>query len=308
MRRRDSNAAVEGESDSSTPVLPFRPRRPRRAGAREATSLTAVEVRARWRRATLDSGWSFPADWWVPAIDAITEAFVAGQSVLPGFHRLGMARSDAGVPMQETLCDATEFASLAREILASDAHSARLGMVDATTIVQVAATGWAERISIAGAGAEASDPLTQLARPNYLPVRLGEIYRAAESKGESVCHTHAIVVVSLLHASDRAERFDPAGSSPFETIDRSRHMVTLSGVLHSVFSSGETLATLGPSTAAVIAARDRGLSARVTALRELLERERLSHSAPYLPPVGVWLEGLPTSLRHAVQLLGELKR
>lgn len=308
MRRRDSNAAVEGESDTSTPVLPFRPRRPRRAGERETTPLTAVEVRARWRRATLDAGWSFPADWWVPAIDAITEAFVAGQSVLPGFHRLGMARSDAGVPMQETLCDTTEFASLAREVLTNNTNGSRGGMIDATAIVQVTATGWAERISVAGAGAEASDPLTQLARPNYLPVRLGEIYRAAEAKGECVCHTHAIVVVSLLHASDHGDRFDPAGSSPFETIDRSRHMVTLSGILHNVFSGGETLASLGASTAAVIAVRDRSLAGRVTSLRELLERERLSHAAPYLPPVGVWVEGLPTSLRQAVQLLGELKR
>ncbi len=210
--------------------------------------------------------------------------------------------------MQETLCDTTEFASLAREVLATDACGTFSNVLDATTIVQVTATGWAERISVAGAGAEALDPLTQLARPNYLPVRLGEIYRAAKANGESVCHTHAIVVVSLLHASDRGDRFDPAGSSPFETIDRSRHMVTLSGILHNVFSSGETLASLGPSTAAVIAVRDRALAGRVTCLRELLERERLSHSAPYLPSVGVWLEGLPTSLRHAVQLLGELKR
>ncbi len=272
------------------------------------TPLTAIEVRARWRRATLDAGWSFPADWWVPAIDAITEAFVAGESVLPGFHRLGMARSDAGVPMQETLCDTTEFASLAREVLANGARGLRAAPVDATTIVQVTATGWAERVSVLGAGAEALDPLTQLARPGYLPVRLGEIYRAAEANGECVCHTHAIVVVSLLHSSDHGDRFDPAGSSPFEAIDRSRHMVTLSGILHNVFSGGETLASLGPSTAAVIATRDRSLPNRVTSLRELLECERLSHSARYLPPVGVWLEGLPTSLRHAVQLLGELKR
>jgi len=308
MRRRDSNAVADGEGNSSTHVVPFRPRRSRRRSARTQVMLTPVEVRARWRRATVDAGWSFPADWWVPAIDAITEAFVAGQSVLPGFHRLGMARSDSGVPMQETLCDVTEFASLAREVLDAGPREPSGDAVDATAIVQVTATGWAERISVAGAGAEASDPLTQLARPNYVPVRLGEIYRAAEANGTSVCHTHALVVVSLLHSSENGERFDPAGSSPFETIDRSRHMVTLAEVLRSVFSRGETLASLGSSTAAVIAERDKSLANRVTSLRELIERERLSHSAPYLPPVGVWVEGLPSSLRHAVQLLGELKR
>lgn len=308
MRRRDGNAVADDESGSPTHVVPLRPRRARRRVARTPAPFTAVEIRARWRRASVDAGWSFPADWWVPAVDAITEAFVAGQSVLPGFYRLGVARSDAGVPMQETLCDVTEFASLAREVLTAGSGEATCDAVDATVIVQVAATGWAERISIAGAGGEASDPLTQLARPSYVPVRLGEIYRAAEANGESVCHTHALVVVSLLHSSDRGDRFDPGGSSPFETIDRSRHMVTLAEVLRTVFSRGETLASLGSSTAAVIAERDKSLASRVTALRELIERERLSHSAPYLPPVGVWVEGLPSSLRHAVQLLGELKR
>ena len=140
-------------------------------------------------------------------------------------------------------------------------------------------------------------------------MRLGEIYRAAEARGQSVSHTHALVVTSLLHTPDRNGPFDLAGgSSAYETIARSRHMVTLSGVLQDVFSSGETLASLGPSAAVVIAPRDRSLATRVTMLRELLEHERLNHFAPYMPSVGVWVEGLPKALHNAEQLLGELMR
>ena len=44
--------------------------------------------------------------------------------------------------------------------------------------------GWADRISAPPASVE--DPLTGLTTPEYLRVRLGELYRAADVSGDSV--------------------------------------------------------------------------------------------------------------------------
>jgi hypothetical protein len=86
-------------------------------------------------------------------------------------------------------------------------------------------------------------------------------------------------------------------------------MTLLSDVLRVVFDGGETLATVGPSVAAVLARRDATLAQRVSTLR-VLAADRLAVD-PHVRPTGpakVWSEHLPATHQDVCALIAALAR
>lgn len=277
---------------------------------RESSSseISPLEFRARWRQASLEGGWNYPSDWWVPAIDAITEAGVRGDDVAPGFTRIGRARAAAGVPMDETLADVEAFCSVVDVLASATDIALAQRTLNHAGLMQATAIGWAE-----GVGSHeflmGEDPLTRLVRPAYLAIRLGEVYREASARGEQTGRSHALVVVSLLNAAQDEQDDRVASAQSFsETVARPHQMTFIADTLHCVFSAGQTLAALSPTTAVALVRRDRELAVRINLLRDMIEQYRVRHVTQPNFAAGVWLEGLPTSLHNAVSLLAELRR
>lgn len=271
------------------------------SSARSSATLAVspAELRARWRSAATEAGWSFAGDWWVPAVDAVTESICAGADPRAPVQRLGLARADAGVDMNEALVD---IEALWRVLQYLDLSVQPLQLA---AFVHAAAIGWAEQSDLQLRGTPCEDPLTALASAEYLATRLGEVYRQGSASGRSVARSHALVVVSLMDAPPVNLWVEP---DPTATWDAAMHMVLVSEAMHRVFSAGETIAEIRPTTAVALVTRDQTLPVRVSLLRELIERDRLSGAGQRKSSVGVWVEGLPSALRPAVQLLRELGR
>jgi hypothetical protein len=86
-------------------------------------------------------------------------------------------------------------------------------------------------------------------------------------------------------------------------------MTLLSDALRVVFDSGETLATISPSVAAVLTRRDAALAQRISNLR-VLASDRLAVD-PHVRPTGparVWSERLPATHQDACDLVAALGR
>jgi hypothetical protein len=237
-------------------------------------------------------GWAFPADWWVPAVDAVTEALCDGRDPAPPCAELGRSRAEAGVGLEEALAD----------LVALHAAVIDAGMAGAAAdfpaggapggLVQALALGWADVMCDPTAGATCEDPLTGLAVPAYLRVRLGEIYREGERRGLPVPATHALVVAEV----------ELVGGGSLTQLSRS---VLLAECLRATFSGGETLCGLAPGRVVALARRASGLAAWAATLRRLLaaELDPLTEQ-----PARVWIEGLPGTLAAAHRLLAELTR
>lgn len=61
-------------------------------------------LRDAWRAAARERGWE-PVDWWVPGVDAVTRALVAGRAAPPAYAQLGRERAEAGFGIRETIAD-----------------------------------------------------------------------------------------------------------------------------------------------------------------------------------------------------------
>src|SRR5699024_1290666 len=112
------------------------------AGRRQSMSrtvrsrLAAPELRAQWQRRSAASGWAFPSDWYLPAVDAVCETMCSADTgVWAAAERLGRDRAAAGVSLAETLADVDVLVSLA-----SSCGDAWGGDV----LVRAASLGWAD--------------------------------------------------------------------------------------------------------------------------------------------------------------------
>lgn len=240
------------------------------------TSPDAAELRDRWREASMRAGWTFPDDWWSPAIDAVAEAIVDARDPMPGSQRLGRHRGSAGVALGETLDDIGALLDTAPELIAAPLP---------TRMLREVAVGWAEVTSTADA--VCVDPLTGLVTPAYLRTRLAEVYREGSRAGTSPSATHALVVVSV---------------EPGDRLQSLMRPLDVAECLWVVFSGGETLCGSTASYVITLVDRDDDLGTRVAAVRSLVE-SRLVGVA-----VRVWVEGLPTRRAAAQQLVDELGR
>lgn len=320
---------MAGPVDREVPGMMSPSSSPQYSSSEHPRSISAHQLRAMWRVASRDRGWRFPDDWWTPAVDAVAEAIVSDGDIAERCLRLGRARARAGVSMEETISDVIAIASLTASLLAHPAHRATPSCreVDIVQLVRCAAIGWSEESDLGSSQQHAVTP-TALPDCAYLSIRLGEIAAEVESMGRRLGQEYAFVVASLLgpsrideprsHYSEVEPDRPPAAGSSFddgsglqarvEAWDHAWQMSQLVDELRAVFSSGETLVQAGPTTAIVLARRTPQLTDRVAALRELIEARRLDAAQPASLLVGIWVEGLPDSLRQARLLVSDLRR
>jgi hypothetical protein len=153
--------------------------------------------------------------------------------------------------------------------------------------------GWADRVMAPPSGV--TDPMTGLVTSDYLQIRLGEVYRAAEARGEPVSTSWAFVVV----------RLDLAGHVGWQ---RTLPMILVADGLRRVFDSGQSLVLMGEAVAVALCKRDLVLARRARLLgsvvTDLIERD----PQIIVPGPSVWIESLPSTYRAALDLMTELGR
>lgn len=244
------------------------------------TTLTSAELQDLWFVQSADAGWVFVSDWHDPAVDALCEAAVRGESLWPAAERLGAVRADAGVSLGETLADV-------------DGLTAVLPGLETDVLHRAVSLGWADRMM--APRPSVFDPLTGLVSPDYLRVRMGEIYRASDVAGDKVSVTHALVVV----------RLDLAGRSGW---DRVTPLILSGDAMRTVFDGGQTLARLADHTAVALTDRECLLARRAQLLAGMVSQRLSMGEQAASPGPRVWIERLPDSLRAAVDLIGQLDR
>ncbi|MDS0135149.1 MULTISPECIES: GGDEF domain-containing protein [unclassified Amycolatopsis] len=279
----DVPAARPGSGD--TPSTP----------AERDASLRAL--RARWRTASLAAGWRFPSDWALPEVDAVCAAVMAkgrveaAETALAGLAR---ARAAAGAGLAETLAD---LAAL-HAVLGHSGDGFVSPDVDATParLLRTTALAWADVATDQLVHTEVTDPLTGLPSAAYLRTRLAEVYRAAEARERPAAEDHVLLVVSL----------DLSAVAGFP---RLTGMILVADALRTVFDSGQSVASLGPSVVAALVPKDERVASQGVALRRALH-ERLQVDAQ-LADVGrprVSAVRLPATHELACDLLAHLAR
>ena len=253
-------------------------------------------LRARWRTASLASGWRFASDWALPEVDAVCAAVLRGGKPEIPLAGLARARAAAGAGLAEVL---TDLAALHAVLSDPDATDGFISPdIDATPsrLLRVSALAWADVAMDQLATIEVVDPLTGLPTAAYLRTRLGEIYRGAEAHGRRAADDYTLLVVSL-------------DLSAITGWPRVTGMILLAEALRAALDGGESLATLGPSTIAAVLPRDGELSAKAVGLRRALH-ERLSVDAQFDDMAGprIRLVRLPSTHESASELLVRLSR
>ncbi|MFD5824903.1 GGDEF domain-containing protein [Lentzea sp. NPDC060358] len=247
-------------------------------------------LKSRWRTASMAAGWAFPADWPLAEVDDVCAAVLEDEDPGDALVRLGRARAEAGAELGETLLD---LAAL-HAVMTSTSSQIVSPNVDAlpSRMLRSTALGWADVVTRRAGDCAAEDPLTGLATPAYLRTRLGEVYRETPVAPLD----YALVLL----------RLDVHRASGWSRVVA---MTLVSDALRTVFDRGETLATLGPSVAAVLVKRDELLTRRVSNLR-VLAADRLADDPNVRPagPAEVWVERLPDTHDQARALLAALGR
>jgi hypothetical protein len=229
--------------------------------------LSLRTLRAKWRTASLASGWRFPSDWGLPEVDAVCAAVLKGGKAGPtvpelALAGLGRARAAAGAGLSETLADLGALHAVLAQPDSPDGFV--LPDIDATParLLRLTALAWADVATDPLANTEVTDPLTGLPTAAYLRTRLAEIYRQALRDGRQAAEEHLLLVVAMDFSA-------AAGWS------RLTGMILVAEAIRTVFDGGESFATLGPSTAAALVPRDGRIASRGVMLRRELN-ERLS--------------------------------
>ncbi|MET3804991.1 hypothetical protein ABIB25_001987 [Nakamurella sp. UYEF19] len=245
-----------------------------------AVLTTSSELSREWRSRSSDYGWAFPSDWHVPAVDAVCDAIVAEADVWAPAERLGRSRAGAGVSLAEALVDVDGLAAIAPPRYTDPLRRA-------------VSLGWADRIT--APPSTVADPLTGLATPEYLQVRLGEVYRAAEVDAEPISSQWALVVL----------RLDLTRCGGWL---RTLPMILVADGLRRVFDGGESLALLGDSVAVVLCRRTDVLARRARLLCSMVSDQIDRDPQVCIPAPSVWIETLPLNYRSALDLIAELGR
>ncbi|MEC3978084.1 GGDEF domain-containing protein [Amycolatopsis sp. H20-H5] len=228
-------------------------------------------LRARWRTASLASGWRFPSDWALPEVDAVCAAVVKGNRIVAAdiadiaLAGLGRARAAAGAGLAETLADLAALHAVLADPGAIDGFVTP--DVDSTParLLRVTALAWADVATDQLTNTEVTEPLTGLPTSAYLRTRLAEIYRQSARDERPVADDHVLFVVAM--------DFSEVAGWP-----RLTGMILVADALRSVFDGGESVASLGPSTAGALVPKNAGLASQGVALRRALN-DRLSVDA-----------------------------
>ncbi|GGS25281.1 MULTISPECIES: GGDEF domain-containing protein [Actinokineospora] len=261
-------------------------------GDAEGADRLLRELRARWRSASLAAGWRFPSDWGLPEVDEVCLSVVSGADPTTALDGLGRARARSGAGLDETL---TDLAALHAVL---EGTTGRRAAVDATPapLLRAVALAWADAAMGEFGAVAATENLTGLATPEYLRVRLGEVYRAGRRSGTAPADTHVLIVVTV----------DLSRTAGWP---RLMAMALVGDVLREVFDGGESLAVLGPSVAAVLAERGRGLAERAARTRALIaERFEVDSALRVLRRPELRVERLPCSEDAAQAMVDGLGR
>lgn len=306
------------------------------------------ELRGRWRTASFAAGWRFPSDWGVPEVDDVCQSVVTGADLPAALGGLGRARARAGAGLDETLADlaalhrvlvapngtvpeapqgtardtsngAVREASngTAREASNGTASKAPDGAaLDASDgagleaagdggsdpdavpsrMLRATALAWADAALGELSAVAATENLTGLATTEYLRVRIGEVYRAGRRGDFAPADRFVLLVVSV----------DLSRTAGWP---RLMAMALVGDVLREVFDGGESLAVLGPSVAAVLAERGRGLAERAARTRKLIAgRLGVDSALRSARRAEIRLERLPCSEAAAQALVDRLSR
>ena len=243
-------------------------------------AMTSSELCREWQARASAYGWAFASDWHVPAVDAVCEAVTATADVWAAAERLGRDRAAAGVSLAEALVDVDSLATITHQRYTDPLRRA-------------VSLGWADRITTPPSSVE--DPLTGLATPEYLQVRLGEVYRAANISDSSASTDSALVVV----------RLDLDGQRGWQ---RTLPMILVADSMRRVFDGGQSLALLGESVAVVLCERDAMLARRARLLGSFITAQIDVDPQVVIPEPAVWIETLPTNHSAAMDLIAELGR
>jgi hypothetical protein len=265
------------------------------AAGRDGSGGTIRTLRSRWRTASLASGWPFPDDWAVPAVDEVCRLALAGADLGPGLARLGRARAEAGAGLGETCQD---LAALHAVLTDPDCDGIVFADPDATParLLRPTALAWADVLARQVGRAELRDGLTGLSSPGYLRARLREVYRSQHDGGADPRLRYTLIVVA-------------PDLTAVPTWSGLAAMALLADAVREVFPGGQTLAVAGPGTIVVLAERGPLLADRVLRLRQLAaDRFAVDPQLRTLGHPPVWPEPLPGSHSAACRLLTELSR
>ncbi len=243
-------------------------------------ALTASALCSRWQVEAVALGWAFPSDWYVPAVDAVCEAIVADSDPWAAAERLGRSRAAAGVSLAEALVDVDGLATLVAGRYTD-------------LLRRAVSLGWADGMTAPPSTVE--EPLTGLVTPDYLRVRLGEVYRAMEVGGTCAARESALVVA----------RLDLDGQSGWQ---RTLPMILVADAMRLIFDGGQTLALLGESVAVALCERDAVLDRRARLLCSMVTSSIARDSQLVVPGPVVWVESLPERYGAALDLIAELGR
>ena len=241
-------------------------------------------VRERWRRASADSVWLRPGDWYHPAVDALVEALCEERDATPAAERLGRARPAAGRASGEATDDAGG---------PYRAHD-REPVVD---LVRGVAVGWSEGYEANPVAPEVLDPESGLATTQYLVHRLRAPPAPPLPPGRDATHTHG-----RLGADGALD--DLPGWQRFA------RSAAMGRALTHTFGEGHPMASIGNGLFVVLGERDADDAMVRTVLRHNIERMGLALGVTAIlrRPPRVWLEPLPRTHTAAVQLLDTLQR
>lgn len=244
----------------------------------------ATTLREQWRNETVDSVWLRPGDWYHPAVDALTEALTTGITTSPAAYRLGQVRGSAGVGIAETLDDVAVLFRL-------------LGGEPGLEVVRSLCEGWTSAIESAPLQASCIDAESGLPTLEYLAVRLGETYGAARKHAHHAFVTHCLVLIDVATTD----------LPPWRRMARSAAM---GRALTAALPPGQPMAALGGGAFAVLVARDWELGETVRHMRDEVNEHAaaLQISDLLRQPPRIWIEPLPETHEHAVDLLNYLRR
>ena len=250
-----------------------------------APSTGAAALLQRWERASLDSVWLRPGDWYTPAADAVVEALDARLDTAPCAFRLGRARAASGVGITEAIDD------LAVLFRAAGYESAPIRSIRSLC------EGWTAGENPTMNAPTMTDAESGLGTCEYLTHRLAEVYGNAMRSGCSVHETHALVMVDV----------SVDNTDPWHRMSRN---AAIGSALRSAYGEGHPMARMGDGLYAVLVERGDELGSGIASLRHHISHHASALKASNLmrQPPRVWVESLPQSRQYAVELVESLQR
>lgn len=244
----------------------------------------AVDLRERWRAASLAEVWQRPGDWYHPAVDALVESVEGRRSPFAAAQRLGQARGTAGVGIGEAIDDVCcLYRTLDRPV--------------DPVAVRAVAIGWVHGHEQAPAAVAVRDPATGLPTADYLGERLRETYGRAQRRRTTATETHCLVVLDV--ALDELDAWR-----------RMARSATVGRTLGQVFGDGHPMAAVSDGVFVVLCERGEAMPQLAQTLRRVVERnaEVLGLTEVMRRPTRVWIEPLPETHDGALTLLSQLAR